>query len=565
MTAYTVRELEDKVVLALCEAAGKVLLRPFDAQKDRIFLEQPKNAEFGDLATSFVLRTAKEAKKAPALLAKEIAARFRETLRDFKLDEAVSDVRVDGPGFINIALAPAVIAGVVREILGGERYGAGAKKPGRALLEYVSANPTGPLTVAHGRQAALGDSLSRILRYSGYDVTTEYYNNDEGVQINTLGQSLHLRYRELLGEKIEMPENAYRGGYLVETAKELKKLVDSGKLKLSAAAAERDQACSRFARDEIMKSIVKDLADFGVKFDRVYSQEELGKSGKVEATLEGLGRRGVLYEGEGALWFRSTQYGDDKDRVLKKSDGNYTYLSPDIAYHEDKFKRGFTDLINIWGPDHHGYIPRLKASQEALGHDPSRIRILIAQLVTLYKGKEQVRMSTRAGEFVTLREILDEVGRDAGRFFFCMRKFDSHLDFDLELAKKQTPDNPVFYIQYAHARVSSIKRTQGEQKVEWDRDGANLGLLREPEEVRIMKLVRDFPKTVESASAQLEPCTLIEYLSALAASFHQFYAKHRVVTDDKPRTQARLTLIFALQKVLKTGLDLLGVSAPDSM
>ena len=362
-----------------------------------------------------------------------------------------------------------------------------------------------------------------------------------------------------------MPETAYRGGYLVDVAKQLKALVDSGKAKFPPSAEERDRFCSRFARDAIMETIKKDLADFSVPFDSIYSQEELGKSGKVEKTLEELKKTGYIYEKEGAVWFRSTDLGDDKDRVLIKSDKNYTYLTPDIAYHHDKFKRGYTELVNILGPDHHGYIARLKASQKALGHDPEKVRVLIAQLVTLYKGKEQVRMSTRAGEFVTLREILDEVGRDAGRFFFCMRKFDSHLDFDLELAKKQAPENPVFYVQYAHARVSSIRKTQNEQKVAWKPESADLSLLKLPEEIRLMKLMRQFPRTVQGAAAQLEPCILVEYLSSLAAGFHQFYTQCRVITDDVPLTQARLTLAYALQKLLKTGLDLLGVSAPEKM
>lgn len=559
----TTRELENRIREALHASAEETVGKKLDAAVYKMYLENPKNENFGDISANFILRIAKEEKKKPQDLAQAVLKNFQSKTAD--LASYVGDIRVEGPGFINIALSPEGLGQVLREILSDEKFGSEDKKPGRALLEYVSANPTGPLTVAHGRQAALGDSLIRILRFSGWTVDAEYYNNDEGVQINTLGESLYLRYQEFRGKKIEMPENCYRGAYLAGVAKELAAEVDSGKAQLPSGEAQAKAFCSKFARDRIMKTIVTDLNDFGVKFDHYYSQEELGRSGKVERTLDELKKAGHVFENEGAVWFRSTALGDDKDRVLIKSDKNYTYLTPDIAYHHDKFQRGYTDLINIWGPDHHGYIPRLKASQQALGHDAAHIRILIAQLVTLYKGEEQVRMSTRAGEFVTLREILDEVGKDAGRFFFCMRKLDSHLDFDLELAKKQTPDNPVFYIQYAHARVASIRKLQNERGVTWKPDSADLKLLKAPEEIRLLRLLRQFPKSVSSAAVQLEPCVLVEYLGNLAAAFHQFYTQCRVVTDDAPQTQARLTLLFALQKVIKRGLDLLGVSAPEAM
>lgn len=556
------RELERKILDGLHRSAEKVTGKSLDRDAYGIQLESPKNDTFGDLSANFPLRLAKEMKAPP----REVAERIVSGAGVWSgVESFVKGWRVEGPGYINITLSSDAWALVIREILGSDTFGKGEKKPGRTLLEYVSANPTGPLTVAHGRQAALGDVLARVLRHAGHEVDTEYYNNDEGVQINTLGESLLLRYREQRGEKIEMPENSYRGAYLADIARALKEDADAGKVKFPANPKEQAAFCSRYARDAIIETIVKDLQDFGVEFGHYYSQEELGRSGLVERTLEELKETGHVYESEGAVWFRSTTFGDDKDRVLVKSDKNYTYLTPDIAYHHDKFNRGYARLINIWGPDHHGYIPRIKASQTALGHDADAVRIQIAQLVTLYKGKEQVRMSTRAGEFVTLREIIDEVGKDAGRFFFCMRKFDSHLDFDMELAKKQAPENPVYYIQYAHARISSIKKMQDERGVKWDPKSADLALLKEPEELRLMKAMRQFPRAVSAAARDLEPSVLVEYLGGLAAAFHQFYGKCRVVTDDAALTQSRLTLVYAMQKLVRTGLGLLGISAPESM
>jgi arginyl-tRNA synthetase len=422
------------------------------------------------------------------------------------------------------------------------------------------------LTVAHGRQAALGDSLARILRFCGHDLTTEYYNNDEGVQIQTLGKSTEHRVKELLdGQSYEIPENYYRGDYLIGIAKQLLEKIGKD-VYVKMSDEKKAETCRLFARDEIMRDIMKDLKEFDTVFDSFYSQEALGKSGKVESTLEELKKRGVVFESEGATWLRSTDFGDDKDRVLVKSDKNYTYLTPDIAYHHEKFKRGFEEIVDILGPDHHGYIARLKASQAALGHDPNCVRVLIAQLVTLYEADKQVRMSTRAGEFVTLRQILDEVGKDAGRFFFVMRKFDAHLDFDLALAKTQTPDNPVFYIQYAHARIESIKKTSAESGIKIpDLGGDHLKRLVNEHEIRLMKLLSQFSDNVLGAERTLEPYRLVPYLMDLAASFHRFYTENRVVTDDVELSQARLLLILATQQVIRTGLHLLGVTAPFKM
>jgi arginyl-tRNA synthetase len=403
-------------------------------------------------------------------------------------------------------------ASVIEEIKeAGENYGKPPKdtKFKKILLEFVSANPTGPLTIAHGRQAALGDSLAMILKFYGHSVDKEYYNNDEGVQITTLGKSLLHRVGQLLGRDEfpkEMPENYYQGEYLIDIAKQFisKKGEDRIKKILSSTDGkplqELFEECRCFARDHIMDGIKKDLADFGVSFDNYYSQEALGKSGKVEKTLEELRKKGFVEEKEGAVWFLSTRFGDDKDRVLVKSDKSYTYLTPDIAYHRDKLERKYESLINILGPDHHGYIARITAAIQAFGYPKEALEIKIAKLVTLFEGDKQLRMSTRAGEFVTLRELLDEVKKDAARFFFLMRRFDAHLDFDLELAKSQTMDNPVFYIQYAYARIENIKGLCAEKKLSVDKiNPERFSLLSSVSELQLLRLMRQFPAAVKAA------------------------------------------------------------------
>ena len=527
--------------------------------------EIPREEKFGDLSSTVVLRLAKEARKAPRILAEEIVKRLNETLPKSALSGRVQKISVEGPGFVNFYFSNEEIAAILLEIASKkEDFGKPRLKSKKILLEFVSANPTGPLTVAHGRQAALGDSLARILRFCGHQVTTEYYNNDEGVQINTLGASTLMRLKQRLNNQVtELPENYYQGAYLIEIAGKLNEQEPSF---LKLPEEEQLARCATFAKNEIMEGIKKDLKDFETAFDSYYSQEALARSGKVEKTLEELKQKNVVYENESALWLRSTTYGDDKDRVLIKSDKTYTYLTPDISYHHEKFRRGFDMLIDILGPDHHGYIARLKASQAALGHDPARVHVLIAQLVTLFEGTKQVRMSTRAGEFVTLRQILEEVGKDAGRFFFVMRKFDAHLDFDLALAKSQTPENPVFYIQYAHARIESIKNQCAEKGIKiMAADAKCLSRLSDPAEIRLMRLLGQYEDNVHGAEKTLEPYRLVPYLMDLAAAFHRFYTENRVVTEDESLTQARLTLINAVQAVLKSGLNLLGVSAPVKM
>lgn len=556
------KNLATWVERALREALGDA---GFHADVEDTF-EIPKEERFGDLSTHVAMKVAKERRVAPRPLADKVQALFSAALPKSPLAGRIERVTVEGPGFLNFYFTHAELYGVIERIENErEAYGRPRLKSRKILLEYVSANPTGPLTVAHGRQAALGDSLARILRFCGHEVTTEYYNNDEGVQISTLGKSTEHRAEDILsGGDRPLPEDYYKGEYLIAIARKMLDSTGIEKFK-KFSPLQKAEHCRVFARNKIMEGIKKDLTDFDVHFDSYYSQEELGRSGKVEKTLEDLRKKDVVFEEDGAVWLRSTSFGDDKDRVLVKSDGHYTYLTPDIAYHHEKFSRGFDTLIDILGPDHHGYIARLKASQAALGHDASRIHVLIAQLVTLYEGSKQVRMSTRAGEFVTLREILDEVGKDAGRFFFLMRKFDAHLDFDLALAKSQTPDNPVFYIQYAHARIESVRTLARDKGVVSGRDHAALAKLTSPSETQLLRLLSQLEDTLLGAERTLEPFRLVPYLKDLAGAFHRFYTENRVVTEDAGLTEARLRLSEATQTVIRSGLALLGISAPTKM
>jgi arginyl-tRNA synthetase len=424
-------------------------------------------------------------------------------------------------------------------------------------VEFVSANPTGPLTIAHGRQAAIGDSLANILEFTGYRVTREYYLNDEGTQIDILGRSIQARYRGLLGMEEDFPEDGYKGAYIYDIAKDFRSRYGS-----RFAGRTDIKPFREFGLKWILKDIKEDLSEFGVGFDVWYSQRKLRSSGKVAKAIGLLRKRGHIFENEGAVWFRSTAFGDDKDRVVVKSDGSHTYLAPDIAYHLEKYRRGFRRIIDIWGPDHHGYVPRMKAAIQALGFPKDSVDVLIVQLATLYKGGAAVSMSTRAGEFVTLREVREEVGKDVSRFCFIMRRLSSHLDFDLDAVKKESADNPVYYIQYAHARIWSIleKGASAEKSASFDP-----GLLDKPEEVALIRTLSQFPTAVALGAKTLEPYAVLQYLQGLAGLFHSFYNKHRVVSDDPRLTRARLVLVDGVRTVLANGLRLLGVSLPKKM
>ncbi len=524
-----------------------------------IILERPRREEHGDFATTIAMVLSRQARCSPRELAGIIVERIDSPM--------VSRCEIAGPGFINIFVDRAYWWDTLCEILNrGDDYGRVDVGKGRKVqVEFVSANPTGPLHIGHGRGAAVGDSLANILKIAGFDVTKEYYINDTGRQMEILGRSLFLRYRELLGEKVVFPEDHYRGDYIKDIARDM--ISRYGKKFLSSSEDEVLDRFTHFAMSVILDGIKKDLRDFGVDFDNWYSESSLFERGLVMETIEELRKMGLIYHRDGAVWFRTTDFGDDKDRVLIKADGSTTYFASDIAYHRDKLVRGFSTIVDVWGADHHGYEPRMKALFRALGRDESTLRVIFIQLVSLLRGGEPISMSTRKGEFVTLREVMDEVGRDACRFFFLMRKADAHLDFDLELAKSQAPENPVYYVQYCHARINSIMEFAVSRGVEVP-DTPERGCMERlalKEEIDIIKKLAEFEEVIERSALDMEPHRLTFYLMELAGLFHPYYNRHRVVTDDVPLTTARLSLCRAVMKTIAKGLNLLGVSAPEKM
>ncbi|HOW42197.1 MAG TPA: arginine--tRNA ligase [Candidatus Omnitrophota bacterium] len=539
-------ELRQILTLAMADA-GLSASWPAEAP-----LEFSLASGFGDIANNSALRLASLLKKPPLEVARTLVAAMQQRIPESAAREYIKEIKAEGAGFINVYLSEGYFYELLREILvkGGDCARSDLGKGKRVLVEFVSANPTGPLSVAHARQAVVGDALANILGYLGFRADKEYYLNDEGNQINILGGSVQLRLRELNGEKIDFPENYYQGEYIVDIAREIK----AKQLTVEDFPAYSGQV--------ILDVIKQELKDFGVTFDTWFSQKELRTSGKIQETLDSLKQQKHLYEEDGALWFKSTAFGDDKDRVVIKSDGAYTYLAPDIAYHREKFKRGYEWLINLWGPDHHGYINRLKAAVMALGGNADSLSVIIVQLATIFRDGKLVEMSTRKGQYITLREVLDEVGIDASRFFFLMRKTNSHLNFDLETAKKQTPENPVYYIQYAHARICSIVR-QSQTKP----DAATLAvhLLKEKEELALLKKLWQFSYILKICYLTADPYMLTVYLQEAAESFHKFYDKHKVLGTDIQLTQARLGLISAARIVLAQGLKLIGVSQPEQM
>lgn len=516
-----------------------------------IELEAPKDTNFGDLSTNIALRAARLKKQAPTLIADKLIEDLNKEIAKSSIKDDIAQIK-NVKGFVNFFFTNQYYYNRLRQIFalkqdfGRSSIGKGKK----VLIEFVSANPTGPLSIAHARQAVIGDVLANILDFLGFKVKREYYLNDEGNQINILGDSVSQRLKELNGERIDFPEHYYQGEYIIDLAKKIK----DKNLKL--------KDLSSYAKDYILKVIKKELADFGVKFDYWTSQAKLTKAGDIEKVFATLKEKEFIYQQDGALWFRSTHFGDDKDRVVVKSDGAYTYLAPDMAYHQGKYKRGFDWLINFWGPDHHGYIKRIKAAVEALGHDKESLSVLIVQLVSIFKNGIPMQMSTRRGQYISLREILDQVGKDTSRFFFLMRRTSSQLDFDLEIAKKHTSENPVYYVQYAHARICSI--------IEKNRKGtnfkkANLNLLKEKEELRLLKTLSEFSYFLHIVLRTLDPYIMTLYLQNLANDFHKFYDSHRVLVEDKALKAARLSLIEGARIVFANGLRLLGVSAPEKM
>ena len=525
-----------------------------------VALEQPKEKKFGDFSTNIAMQLAGILKSNP----REIAGEIKHNLLDMPDIDRVS---IAGPGFINLKLSQECWQGRLSAMCRlGKRFGDldyGAGK--RVMVEFVSANPTGPLHIGHGRGAAVGDSLARILRKAGYTTITEYYINDAGNQMDTLGRSLLWRYRELLGESLgDYPESFYQGDYLIELARQL--ITEQGDTLSTSNSEDAVGKFTEYASQVILDCIRDDLARFGIYFDNWTSEKSLFQDGKVDKVVHELQRRGMVYEQDQALWFASSRMGDEKDRVVVRSNGVKTYFASDIAYHKDKHDRGFDLMIDVWGADHHGYVPRIRAALKSLGIDDSSFSVVLVQLVSLLRDGQPVAMSTRAGEFVTLREVVDEVGKDAARFFFLMRRPDSHLDFDLELAKSQSNENPVYYAQYAHARICSILRKSSESGIQVPQiDHVDLSSLTSSEEIEIIKKMDSFPDVIESAARYLEPHRISYFVTDLAAMFHSYYNKNRVISDDPGLTGARLILMVALRQVFQMGFDLLGIEAPTSM
>jgi arginyl-tRNA synthetase len=522
-------------------------------------IEKPRRADLGDFSTNLALILQGKIGIKPRELAENL-------VEELKIEPLFKKIEIAGPGFINFWINPEVYRENLKEILKeGERYGAIDLGQGKRVhIEFVSANPTGPLHIGHGRGAAYGDALARILKFSGFEVFKEYYINDRGTQMNILGASVYLRAKELSGEKIFFPTDYYQGDYIRDIAKEALRLYPD---LLERSEEEAISLCRELAIKIILEDIKSDLENFRVFYDNWYSERALYEKGLLNEVLEVLREKGDLYEMDGALWFKSSLYGDEKDRVIRKASGEWTYFASDIAYHYEKFvKRGFDLAINLWGADHHGYVARLKGALKAFGIEENKLQVLLIQMVNLIEDGKLKSMSTRKGEYVELKELVREVGVDAVRFIFLSRSHDSPLEFDVELAKKQSMENPVYYVQYAHARICSLKEKAKERglKIEEILE-ADLSKLGEDEEIEILKRLSEFSDVVEMSALGLSPYKIVYYLLDLAASFHEYYNKYKIISEDKELSFARLALSEGCRIVIKNGLDLLGVNSPEKM
>jgi arginyl-tRNA synthetase len=521
-------------------------------------LLKPRAKEHGDWSTNLALVLAPRVGRPPRAVAEVLAARV-------PLDDLVLKVEVAGPGFINLFLSNRWLHDLLADVLErGSSYGRSDPNGQRVQVEFVSANPTGPLHVGTARNAALGDSLANVLEADGYEVEREYYWNDTGTQMELLGGSVEARYLELFGIDAAVPEGGYQGAYLHELAEQLRE--DFGDRLVKEDPAKRREILMEEARRRMFDAIMATLARFGVRFDTFRTETELVESGKVADAVERLRQAGYAYDADGAVWFRSTEFGDDKDRVLIRRTGEPTYFAKDCAYLLDKAARGFDRMVYVWGADHHGDVKRVLGAAQVLGVDQARVQIVLYQLVSLYRAGEPVRMSKRTGDIVALDELLDEVGPDAARYTLLSRSHDSALDFDIDLVKRQTLDNPVYYVQYAHARIASLLRVASEQGVslrQWDQ--ADFGVLEEESELELVRKLGELPEVVASAAEALAPHRLTRYAEETAATFHHFYTECRVITDDEPLTQARLWLSSAAKQVIAVALSLIGVNAPESM
>ena len=545
--------MTDAIRAELMRVAG--ILEAPDAQ---FVLERPRDSGHGDLATNLAMVVAKSQKANPRKIAERLIAELRFP------EGMVARTEIAGPGFINFWLGENELAGLVRRILtDGPRYGRStAAQPKKINVEFVSANPTGPLHVGHGRGAALGDGIAALLSWTGHEVTREFYINDAGVQIGKLAESLWARIQQAVGRDREVPEGGYHGEYLKETAAAV--LAEKGRAFADLAESEALSQCRAIVLASQRAEQDQLLADFGVRFDVMSSEQAIYDRGLIDQTLRLLEQRNLLYPKDDALWLRTTEFGDDQDRVLRKRDGTYTYVLPDIAYHVDKHDRGFEQVIDLWGADHHGYIPRVRAALRALGYPEGFFNVEIVQLVKVVRGGEEVKMSKRSGEFVTLRDLIDEVGVDAARYFFLMRRGDSHFVFDVDLARKQTDENPVFYVQMAHARLSGIFRTAGKDPATITGD-IDLAGLPSPDDLELLKKLGRFPEVVEKAAREREPHRITGYLEELAALVHGWYHRTRTVGEEPQVEASRLLLTRAARTVVANGLSLLGLSAPDRM
>lgn len=558
----------------------------------KINVERARDQQHGDFATNLAMLLAKPAKMNPRQLAEKIIAALAT-------DDAVSKVEIAGPGFINFFIDPKAQYQIITTIHDqGNKFGLSQIGAGKKVqVEFVSANPTGPLHVGHGRGAAYGSAVADLLAAVGFEVEREYYVNDAGRQMDILAASVWLRYLEECGEVLTFPSNGYRGDYVREIAANLHRESNNEyrhpvALVFEEIPADEPQGGDKDIHidalivraktllgdkqyrdifqaglNEILADIRQDLSEFGVDYQQWFSEQQLMDDGSIDEALKRLGEAGYLYEKEGATWFASSRLGDEKDRVVVRENGQSTYFASDIAYHMNKLDRGFEQIINIWGADHHGYIPRVTAAMQALGADTEKLKVLLVQFAVLYRGGEKVQMSTRSGSFVTLRQLRNEVGQDAARFFYVMRKSEQHMDFDLKLATSKTNENPVFYVQYAHARVCSVLKQLAEKGLQRDIQAGeeNLDMLTEEQEITLVSSLTRYPEVLKRAAVQYEPHLLINYLRELAAEFHSYYNAHQFIVDDAALRNARLNLIYSVKQVLANGLNLLRIDTPEAM
>ncbi|QUW21121.1 arginine--tRNA ligase [Sporosarcina sp. Marseille-Q4063] len=552
-----VEQIQQKVKSAIHEAIVQAKLTE-EENIPSVMLETPRNKENGDYATNIAMQLTKIAKKPPRAIADAIVEHID------KENGSIESIDVAGPGFINITLKKDYLQEVVKTVLDqGAAYGRSNSGNGEKIqVEFVSANPTGDLHLGHARGASVGDSLCNVLDFAGYNVEREYYINDAGSQIDNLALSVEARYFQALGEEKELPEDGYQGQDIIDIANKL--VGDFGDKYKNMLEKERYDFFREYGLKYELEKLKTDLENFRVPFDNWFSESTLYGSGKIESAMNKLKENGHIFEEDGATWFRSTTFGDDKDRVLIKNDGSFTYITPDIAYHEDKIQRGFDTLINIWGADHHGYIPRMMAAIEALGYGKDKLEVIVAQMVHLYKDGERMMMSKRTGKAVTLRELVEDVGLDAVRYFFVMRSGDTQMDFDLDLAVSESNENPVYYAQYAHARISSILRQSKELDLNPSADGA--ALLTAEREIDLLKKIGDFPQVVADAARMRAPHRVATYIQELAATFHSFYNAEKVLDpENRELSEARLALITATRTTIANALNLIGVSAPERM